>query len=302
MAFGSGVGLILQSPTEELLEQAIQLSFPASNNEAEYEVVLARLDLALTLAATKLEICNNSQLIVGQIQKECEAKDKCTTRYLTLANALAGRATTLPIRDVVMLPVYLHATSSVASVPVCSIAEADPNWMHEIVKYLQTGELPRDEKHAHKVRVQAARFTLINDSLYRRSFGGPYLKCLSNPKAQYVLAKLHEVRSHPRMPSKFLNLVTSPWSFALWEMDIVGLLPLATTQKKFLPIATNYVSKVPQVIIEDNGPQFDNITFKIFCSKLKIKNLYSMSRYPQNNGQAEATNKTLLTALKKRLE
>ena len=215
MAFGSGVGLILQSPTEELLEQAIQLSFPASNNEAEYEVVLARLDLALTLAATKLEICNNSQLIVGQIQKECEAKDECMTRYLTLVenhlgklgkwavrrvpqtknlkvNALAGRATTLPIRDVVMLPVYLHATSSVASVPVCSIVEADPNWMHEIVKYLQTGELPRDEKHAHKVCVQAARFTLINDSLYRRSFGGPYLKCLSNPKAQYVLAKLHE--------------------------------------------------------------------------------------------------------------
>ena len=91
-----------------------------------------------------------------------------------------------------MLPVYHQATSSVASVPVCSIAEADPNWMHEIVKYLQTGELPRDEKHAHKVCVQAARFTLINDSLYRRSFGGPYLKCLSNPKAQYVLAKLHE--------------------------------------------------------------------------------------------------------------
>ena len=34
---------------------------------------------------------------------------------------------------------------------------------------------------------------------------------------------------------------------------------------------------------------------------MKIKNLYSTPRYPQRNGQAESSNKTLLTALKKRL-
>ena len=38
-----------------------------------------------------------------------------------------------------------------------------------------------------------------------------------------------------------------------------------------------------------------------FFYELKIKNLYSTSRYSQSNGQAEASNKTLLTALKKRL-
>ena len=59
-----------------------------------------------------------------------------------------------------------------------------PGWMHEIMKYIQMGELPNDEKHAHKIRVQAARFTLINSSLYRRSFEESYLKCLNNPKTQ----------------------------------------------------------------------------------------------------------------------
>ncbi|RVW76746.1 hypothetical protein CK203_047553 [Vitis vinifera] len=39
-----------------------------------------------------------------------------------------------------------------------------------------------------------------------------------------------------------------------------------------------------------------------FCSELNIRNSYSTPRYPQSNGQAEATNKTLITALKKRLE
>ena len=59
---------------------------------------------------------------------------------------------------------------------------------------------------------------------------------------------------------------------------------------------------IPQTIIADNGPQFDSIAFRNFCSELNIRNSYSTPRYPQSNGQAEATNKTLITALKKRLE
>lgn len=132
------------------------------------------------------------------------------------------------------------------------------------------------------------------------------------------------------MPAETLNSVTSPWSFAQWGMDIVGPLPTAATQKKFLLVATDYFSKwveaeayasikdkdvtkfvwknivcrfrIPQTIIADNDPQFDSSTFKTFCLKIHIKNLYFMPRYPQSNGQAEATNKTLLSALKKRLE
>ena len=58
--FESEVGLILRSPTKELMEQAICLSFSISNNETEYEVVLTGLDLALVLTTTKLEIKSDS--------------------------------------------------------------------------------------------------------------------------------------------------------------------------------------------------------------------------------------------------
>ena len=43
-ALSLGVGLILQPPTGELLEQAIWLGFPTSNNEVEYEAILVVLD------------------------------------------------------------------------------------------------------------------------------------------------------------------------------------------------------------------------------------------------------------------
>ncbi|RVW62087.1 Retrovirus-related Pol polyprotein from transposon 17.6 [Vitis vinifera] len=80
---GSRVGLLLQSPTGEHLEQAIRLGFPASNNEAEYEAILSGLDLALTLSGSRLLIYSDSQLVVRHVQKEYEAKDARMTRYLT---------------------------------------------------------------------------------------------------------------------------------------------------------------------------------------------------------------------------
>ena len=83
-ASDSKVSLILQSPTEELLEQAIRLYFSASNNEAENEAVLARLDFAITLTTTRLEIRSDYQLIIGQIQKEYKENDECMARYLAM--------------------------------------------------------------------------------------------------------------------------------------------------------------------------------------------------------------------------
>ena len=53
---------------------------------------------------------------------------------------------------------------------------------------------------------------------------------------------MSEVCSHPHMPFEVLNPITSPWSFVLWGMDIVGLLPMAIAQKKFLLILTTSIS------------------------------------------------------------
>ena len=80
---GSGVRLLLQSPTGEQLEQAIWLGFPASNNEAEYEAILFGLDLTLALSFSKLRIYSDSQLVVRHVQEKYGAKDECMTRYLT---------------------------------------------------------------------------------------------------------------------------------------------------------------------------------------------------------------------------
>ncbi|KAL6348904.1 hypothetical protein AAG906_033560 [Vitis piasezkii] len=57
----------------------------------------------------------------------------------------------------------------------------------------------------------------------------------------------------------------------------------------------------PQTIIVTMVHSLTKIAFRI-SARVNIRNSYSTPRYPQSNGQAEATNKTLINALKKRLE
>ena len=59
---------------------------------------------------------------------------------------------------------------------------------------------------------------------------------------------------------------------------------------------------VPNMLISDNGLQFDSKAFRKYCSDLGIKNRYSISAYLQGNGQAETVNKVIVNELKKRLD
>ena len=72
--------------------------------------------------------------------------------------------------------------------------------------------------------------------------------------------------------------------------------------KKF--IWKNIVTRfgVPHTLISDNGLQFDNKAFRLYCSNLVIKNRYSTLTCPQGNRQAEAINKVIVNGLKKRLD
>ena len=59
-AQGSGAGLILTSLKGIDIEHALKFGFQASNNEAEYEAVIAGLNLAHSLEVDQLEVCSDS--------------------------------------------------------------------------------------------------------------------------------------------------------------------------------------------------------------------------------------------------
>ena len=75
MLNGSGAGVVLLSPREDRLSYVLQIHFDSSNNEAEYEALLAGLKLARDLKITAVEIYCDSQLVVCQVRGEYQAKD-----------------------------------------------------------------------------------------------------------------------------------------------------------------------------------------------------------------------------------
>ena len=65
-------------------------------------------------------------------------------------------------------------------------------WMTLITSYLKDSVLPDDKETARKLKVQAARFILIKDVLYKRGFLRPYLRCLGLEEADYVMSEVHK--------------------------------------------------------------------------------------------------------------
>ena len=81
-AQGSGAGLILTSPEGIDIEYALRFGFRTSNNEAEFEAVIAGLNLGHSLEVDQLEVYSDSQLVVRQIEDTYEAKSGRMILYL----------------------------------------------------------------------------------------------------------------------------------------------------------------------------------------------------------------------------
>ncbi|XP_056694947.1 uncharacterized protein [Spinacia oleracea] len=131
-------------------------------------------------------------------------------------------------------------------------------------------------------------------------------------------------------PSNDLQPIINPIPFAQWGMDILGPFTAASGGRKFLIVAVDYFTKwieaeptksitakrmkdfiwknivtrfgIPESLVFDHGTQFDCTPIKDYCAELRIKFAYASVCHPQSNGQAEAANKQILGALRKKVE
>ena len=162
---------------------------------------------------------------------------------------------------------------------------SESNWTITIASYLKDAILPNEKEAPRKLKVQAARFVLIKDVLYKRGFSHPYLRCLGNEEAEYVMREVHKgiCENHSgsrslvhklvravyywptmqadaeayvkacnkcqrfsniiRQPTEELTLMTAPWPFAQWGLDIIGPFPTAIRQLEFLVVGIDYFTK-----------------------------------------------------------
>ena len=87
---GAGIGLQLKSLSGDKIAQAIRMGFSASNNESEYEAILAGIELASTISTDKLIIRSDSQLVVGKVNTKYESRDPRMVKCVTLVKQRLG--------------------------------------------------------------------------------------------------------------------------------------------------------------------------------------------------------------------
>ncbi|KAL3692578.1 hypothetical protein R1sor_006229 [Riccia sorocarpa] len=120
--------------------------------------------------------------------------------------------------------------------------------------------------------------------------------------------------------------------FQRWGLDFIGPIKTATwpTGKRYIITATDYTTKwveaecyrtndkkvtvkfiyeniitrfgVPLEFVSDQGGHFLNGVMEELTTHYQIKHRFSTAYYPQCNGQAESTNKILISALRKLVE
>ena len=62
---GSGVGLVLVSPEKITIEKSLRLGFSATNNEAEYEILLMGMVMVQKMSGKMVEVFSDSKLVMG---------------------------------------------------------------------------------------------------------------------------------------------------------------------------------------------------------------------------------------------
>ncbi|KAK9074310.1 hypothetical protein SSX86_006908 [Deinandra increscens subsp. villosa] len=213
---GCGAGLILTSPKGKEITCALKFDFTTTNNEAEYEALLAGLRMAKQLKVKNLEAHVDSMLVASQVNQTYEAKGDTMKQYLDKINNLVKEFSYCKIIHVprsknkkadalskIAAVAFSHlgkdikverlSAPSVGENMVMAIEEGlGASWMTPIFEFLSDGKLPDGSEEARKIRAKALQYTIINDRLYRKSYLGPSLKCMSEAEASQIIKEVHE--------------------------------------------------------------------------------------------------------------
>ncbi|XP_022007353.1 uncharacterized protein LOC110906547 [Helianthus annuus] len=263
---GAGAGLMLISPDEIKLMYAMRFDFECSNNEAEYEALLAGLRMAQSMGATRVDAYVDSLLVNNQVNETYEAKDETMAKYLAKTKELIASFDNVTLN-------HIHRGRNQIADALSKLATSG---MEKEVK-VETLQSPCiDSREVSAITAEEPCW---------KSYLGPLIRCVSPSEATYLIQEIHAgicgIHAGPRAvvakihnagyywpgmhedavgelrkcrscqnyapqtlrPKNNLIPVTAAWPFQKWAVDIVGPFPLAAGKLKYLIVAIDYFTK-----------------------------------------------------------
>jgi len=195
---GNGAGAVIISPKRKQYPISIKLHFSCTNNIAEYEACIHRLEGALEMRIGKLEVYGDSMLIICQVNGEWQTKDEKLRPYQDYLSKLAESLDEIKFthlgRDKNQFADALAILASMATIgggakiqPIgieiinspahCGLIEEEENvnpWYIDIKRFNQYQEYPSGALKIDKktLRRMAMEYYIDEEILYKRSFDG----------------------------------------------------------------------------------------------------------------------------------
>nr|XP_021851941.1 uncharacterized protein LOC110791498 [Spinacia oleracea] len=215
---GCGAGIICQSPEGDKYEYATRFNFQTSNNEADYEALLAGIKMCKAAGAQEILAFSDSRLIVSQVNGDYEARDPNMIKYMQAVHQeiehlksfkakqiprtennqadalskLASSASCDTSRHVFWEVKDKRSIEQELCAPIVAVLDQSSTWMDPIIAYKMDGTLPDDSSLAAKIQKKSYWFEWWNGVLYKKSFSRPLLRCVTPEKGKEILDDLHQ--------------------------------------------------------------------------------------------------------------
>ncbi|XP_042415003.1 uncharacterized protein LOC122004140 [Zingiber officinale] len=209
---GSDIGLLLISPQEERMHLSVRLDYCATNNEVEYESLIAGLQPARHVGASKVLIHSDSQLAAQQLLGAFEISSVRLQLYVKVFEKLKASFREVLIQKIpraenqaadelaklassispIVIQQPIERVSLVAHIDRMEGLTFPNDWRTTKAEFLKSGATPSDREEAHLLRRRSGRFVLIGDQLYKKAFSRPLLKCVGPEDVDYIMQEVHQ--------------------------------------------------------------------------------------------------------------
>ncbi|GJW78830.1 reverse transcriptase domain-containing protein [Tanacetum coccineum] len=270
---GSGSGLIITNPEGMELTYALRFRFNATNNEAEYEALIVGLRIAGQMGVQNLQANVDSKLVVNQVNGVYVAKELSMIKYLEKVKNLASAFKEFSIKQIprgenkkadalrkmastnfAHLSKQVHVEElkekSIDEKEVLAVVEEEGHtWMTPIYENLTEEILPEEKKNARAIRRKAGRYVMTNRILYKKSFLGPWLRCIRPLQANYVLREIHEgsCSMHAGPRSVVAKVLRSGYYWPTMHTDTRNLIRECSSCQVHRPVPRNPQQKLTPI-------------------------------------------------------
>ncbi|XP_021760184.1 uncharacterized protein LOC110725012 [Chenopodium quinoa] len=299
-ATGCGAGVIFQSPEGNKFEYALRFQYQASNNEVEYEALLAGLIMCKVAEAKKVDVSSESLLVVGQVNGDFEAREPAMMKYLKIvkeeakgldhftlqqaprssnhqADSLSKLASSASCDTPRLVLWEVKERRSIDAEPI-QIIDKSSTWMDEIISYLRDGLLSADPKERWLMKKRAAWFEMKQGELLKKAFVKLYMNFVTPEKGHDVLNDLHQGQCGSHIGGRALAEKVAHLGY-------------------YWPILKSDAMKMVKKC--DKCQIFATLIHRPASG---IAHCFASVGRPQDNGQVEAHNKLISNGIKRKLE